>query len=79
MTINVVRKSTTRFISPSGSLSFVSAFIDYHHTLIFALIGSSPLSGSYNPDVAEKVITFKSNLQHSTSATIAATGLIRVS
>ena len=69
-------KSKTRFISPLGSLSFVAAFIDHHHTLIFELIGSFPLSGIYDPDVAKKVITFKSNLQHSTSAT-AATGLIR--
>ena len=77
--INIVIKSTTRFTSPLGSLSFVAAFIDHTHTSIFELIVSSPLSGSYNPDVAEKVITFKSNLQHSTSATIAATGLIRAS
>jgi hypothetical protein len=71
-------KSIARFISPSVSLSlsFVAAFIDHHHTLIFELILSSPLSGSYDPDVAKKVITLKSNMQYSTSA--AATGLIRV-
>ncbi len=72
-------KSTTRFISPLESLSFLAAFIDHHDRSIFELIISSPLSGSYDPDVAKKVITFKSNLQHSTSATTAATGLIRVS
>jgi hypothetical protein len=71
-----VIKSRARFISPSLSLSFVAAFIDHHHTLIFELIDSSPLSGSYDPDVTKKVIMFKSNLQNSTSAT--ATGLIRV-
>jgi hypothetical protein len=70
-------KSRARFISPSGPLSFVAASIDHHYTLIFELIVSSPLSGSYDPDVAKKVITYKSNLQHSTSAT-AATGLVRV-
>jgi hypothetical protein len=75
-----VIKSTTRFISPLESLSFLAAFIDHHDRSIFELIISSPLSGSYDPDVAKKVITFKSNLQqqHSTSATAtAATGLIR--
>jgi hypothetical protein len=72
-------KSRARFIPPSVSLSFAAAaFIDHHHTLIFELIVSSPLSDSYDPDVAKKVITFKSNLQDSTSATTAATGLVRV-
>jgi hypothetical protein len=75
LTIDIMIKSITRFISPSGSLSSVAAFIDHQHTLIFELIVSSLLSGSYDPDVAKKVITFKSNLQHSTSAT--AIGLIR--
>jgi hypothetical protein len=75
--INIMIKSIARFISPSVSLSFVAAFIDHYHTLIFELILSSPLSGSYDPDVAKKVITLKSNMQHSTSAA-AATGLIRV-
>ena len=75
--INIVIKSTTRLISPLGSLSFVAAFIDQHNTSIFDLIVSSPLSGIYDPDGTKKVITFNSNLQHSTSATAAATGLIR--
>jgi hypothetical protein len=70
-----VIKSTTRFISPLGSVSFVASFIDHHDRSIFELIVSSPLSGSYDPDVTKKVITFKSNLQH--SATAIATGLIR--
>ena len=78
-TINIMIKSRARFISPSSvSLSFVAAFIDHHHTLIFEIILSSPLSGSYDPDIAKKVITFKSNLQHSTSAATAVSGLIRV-
>ena len=70
-------KSTTILTSPLGSLSFVAAFIDHTHTSIFELIVSSPLSGSYDRRVAKNVITFRSNLQHSTSATTAATGLIR--
>ena len=69
--------SRARFISRSVSLLFIAAFVDHQHALIFELIVSSPLSGGYDPDGAKKVITFKSNLQHSTSAT-AATGLIRV-
>jgi hypothetical protein len=76
-TINIMIKSRARFISPSVSLSFVAAFIDHDHTLIFEIIVSSPLSGSYDPDIAKKVIT-KSNLQHSTSAATAVSGLIRV-
>jgi hypothetical protein len=72
--------SRARFISPSVSLSFVAAeFIDQHHALIFELIISSPLCGSYDPDVAKKVITLKSNLHHGTSGTSATiTQLIRV-
>jgi hypothetical protein len=77
-TINIMIKSRARFISPSVSLSFVAAFIDHDHTLIFEIIVSSPLSGSYDPDIAKKVITFKSNLQHSTNAATAISGLIRV-
>ena len=71
-------KSRARFISPSVSLSFVAAFIDHGYILIFEIIVSSPLSGSYDPDIAKKVITFKSNLQHSTNAATAISGLIRV-
>lgn len=77
-TINIMIKSRARFISPSVSLSFVAAFIDHHHTLIFEIIVSSPLSGSYDPDIAKKVITFKSNLQHSTNTATAVSGLIRL-
>ena len=69
--------STARFISRSVSLLFIAAFVDHQYALIFELIVSSPLSGGYDHDVAKKEITFKSNLQHSTSAA-AATGLIRV-
>jgi hypothetical protein len=67
----------SRFISPSASLSFVAAFIDHHYALIFELVISSPLSGRYDPDVTKEVTMFKRNLQHSTNATAATTGLIR--
>jgi hypothetical protein len=78
LTINIMRKPTTRFISPSGSLSFIAAFIEHHDTLIFELIVSFPLSGSYDPHVAKKVITFKANLQQSTSTSATtAKGIIK--
>jgi hypothetical protein len=76
-TINIVIMSRARFNSRSVSLLFIAAFVDHQHALTFELIVSSPLSGGYDHDVAKKEITFKSNLQHSTSAA-AATGLIRV-
>lgn len=78
LTINIVIMSTARFISRSVSLLFIAAFVDHQYALIFELIVSSPLSGCYDHDVAKKEITFKSNLQHSTSATAATTGLIGV-
>jgi hypothetical protein len=77
-TINIVIMSTARFNSRSVSLLFIAAFVDHQHALIFELIVSFPLLGGYDHDVAKKLIMFKSNLQHSTSATAATNGLIGV-